>query len=122
MAQDGSSGITCFFFVNSGLESSLGGNGGYLKHEDYRSYNGEIENCSISEPLSKQEKHVDTLVNFGEMNSDHPHLEFATLMELQRGPMSSAICTTRINWQFVKTGIVQGEFCDALTHGVTVVG
>ena len=109
-------------FFHWGLEPSVGGNGGYLKHEDYRSYNGKIKNCSISEPLLKNKSYVDMLVNFGEMNSEHPHLEFATMMELQRGPMSSAICTTKIDWQFVKTGIVQGEFCDTLTHGVTVVG
>lgn len=87
---------------------------GFSPQSDYDKYDGIISNCH-----EKKKDHVDALKNWGKISS---HSEQDTIRELQNGPVSTAICTTTISWQFLKKGVVKGGSCEGLTHGVTLVG
>lgn len=87
---------------------------GFEPENKYDRYSGEINSCE-----DKQDEHVDALKDWGKISS---HSEEDTKRELQNGPVSTAICTTSIEWQFLKDGVVKGGSCEGLTHGVTLVG
>lgn len=87
---------------------------GFEPENKYDRYSGEIRRCH-DEP----DNHVDALKDWGKISS---HSEEDTKRELQNGPVSTAICTTSIEWQFLKDGVVKGGSCEGLTHGVTLVG
>lgn len=87
---------------------------GFEPENKYDRYTGEINRCE-----DKQNHHVDALKDWGKISS---HSEDDTKRELQNGPVSTAICTTSIEWQFLKDGVVKGGSCEGLTHGVTLVG
>jgi len=87
---------------------------GFEPENKYDRYNGDINKCH-----DKKKDHVDALKNWGKIGS---HSEDDTKRELQNGPVSTAICTTSIEWQFLKDGVVKGGSCEGLTHGVTLVG
>lgn len=87
---------------------------GFEPENKYDRYTGEINRCH-----DQQDDHVDALKDWGKISS---HSEDDTKRELQNGPVSTAICTTSIEWQFLKDGVVKGGSCEGLTHGVTLVG
>jgi len=87
---------------------------GFTPQNQYDKYDGVISHCH-----EKKKNHVDALRNWGKISS---HSEQDTIRELQNGPVSTAICTTTISWQFLKNGVVKGGSCEGLTHGVTLVG
>jgi len=87
---------------------------GYLPNEKYRPYDGMIRSCK-----ENPEKHTDRLQSWGKISS---HSEQETMEKLQQGPLSTAICTTKMDWRFVAHGVVRGGHCEALTHGVTLIG
>lgn len=87
---------------------------GYEPQNKYDKYTGEINSCHDDGRV-----HVDALKDWGKISS---HSEDDTKRELQNGPVSTAICTTSISWQFLKDGVVKGGSCEGLTHGVTLVG
>jgi len=87
---------------------------GFEPENKYDRYSGEINSCQ-----DDKAEHVDALKDWGKISS---HSEEDTKRELQNGPVSTAICTTSIEWQFLKDGVVKGGSCEGLTHGVTLVG
>jgi len=90
-------------------------NHGFDPEDAYNDYSGNIEECHDDDDAI----HVDALVDWGDIDT---HDEEDIKMELQNGPVSTAICTTSMDWQFLDDGVVQGKSCDTLTHGVTIVG
>lgn len=87
---------------------------GFEPENKYDKYDGDLHKCH-----DKKKEHVDALRNWGKIGS---HSEDDAKRELQNGPVSTAICTTSVNWQFLKDGVVKGGSCPGLTHGVTLVG
>jgi len=87
---------------------------GYEPENKYDRYSGVINRCK-----DHPSEHVNALKDWGKISS---HSEDDTKRELQNGPVSTAICTTSISWQFLKDGVVKGGSCEGLTHGVTLVG
>lgn len=87
---------------------------GFEPQNKYKKYSGEIGKCH-----DHRSEHVNALKDWGKISS---HSEEDTKQELQNGPVSTAICTTSISWQFLKDGVVKGGSCEGLTHGVTLVG
>lgn len=96
------------------------GEGGYSKRDDYQAYNAAIGECNENPTNS----HIEQLINYGKVSTfSSEDLELVVIKHLQDGPMSTAICTTSVDWQFLEAGgVVRGPSCDVLTHGVTLVG
>lgn len=87
---------------------------GFLPNIQYRPYDGMIRNCK-----ENRGGHTDILRSWGKISS---HSEQETIEKLQDGPLSTAICTTKMDWRFVAHGVVRGSSCDMLTHGVALIG
>jgi C1A family cysteine protease len=93
-------------------------NDGFAMWNDYDSYHASIGKCH------GRNDHIHSLYGFGRMRGDdnYPAREQRLIKHLQWGPVSSALCTQTNLLQFVGAGVLKGETCTKLSHGITIVG